>query len=227
MKFVHIMILLAILTAGCISPQIRTGMPAQYELPGLADTTIFYLNLSSVEIIYNVINKSSIDFGIEDGIESFSNPAAVDYSLKNVSMNVTMKSVRGRNYAHLNFSSNFSGFVAFTRPGGQDFTFVPQDNNTVRVVLPENFTAGTSFIGYISPDPDNITHDQKGREVLIWKNPQNKKIRVRYHEKDTPLMLMYLFGFLSMCGIAVWMYYYRSISSLRKKREMLEKEPPR
>lgn len=227
MKFVYILILLIILTGGCIMPQVKTGTPAQYELPGLSNTTIFYLNISSAEVIYNIVNKTSVDFLIEDGIENFNNPVAVDYSLKNASMNISIKSSRGKNYAHVNFSSNFSGYVAITRPGGQDFTFVPTDNNTIQVVLPKNFTAATKFIGYISPDPDNITHDLKGREVLIWKNPQNKKIRVRYHEKDTPVNLMYLFGFLSICAIAIWIYYYRSISLLRKKREMLEKERPR
>ena len=109
-------------------------------------------------------------------------------------MNVSIISIMARNYAHFNFSSNFSGFVAYTRPGGQDFTYIPVDNGTIRVVLPENFTAGTIFLGYIQPNPDNITKDSSGREVLVWNNAQNKKIRVRYHQK----------GYTGNVNVYVW-----------------------
>ncbi len=225
MKFILILILLLVFLQGCISPAVKTGDPSRYELPGLANTTIFYLNLSSVQVIYNVVDRTSVDYRIEDSIQTFRNPVAVDYSGKNVSMNVSIISIRARNYAHLNFSSNFSGFVAFTMPGGQDFTYIPVDNSTIRVVLPENFTAGTIFLGYIQPKPDNISQDLSGREVLVWNKAQNKKIRVRFHQNDTPLMLMYLFGSLLISALIVWGYYRYSISAIKKKREMLEKFP--
>jgi Family of unknown function (DUF5803) len=225
MKFILILILLLVFLQGCISPAVKTGDPSRYELPGLANTTIFYLNLSSVQVIYNVVDRTSVDYRIEDSIQTFRNPVAVDYSGKNVSMNVSIISIRARNYAHLNFSSNFSGFVAFTMPGGQDFTYIPVDNSTIRVVLPENFTAGTIFLGYIQPKPDNISQDLSGREVLVWNKAQNKKIRVRFHQNDTPVMLMYLFGSLLISALIVWGYYRYSISAIKKKREMLEKFP--
>jgi len=225
MKFIPVLILLLVFFQGCISPAVKTGDPSRYELPGLANTTIFYLNLSSVQVIYNVIDRTSVDYRIEDSIQTFRYPVAVDYSGKNVSMNVSIISIKARNYAHFNFSSNFSGFVAFTLPGGQDFTFIPVDNSTIRVVLPENFTSGTIFLGYVQPKPDNITKDSSGREVLVWNKAQNKKIRVRYHQNDTPVMLMYLFGSLLVCALIVWGYYHYSIYTLKKKREMLEKFP--
>jgi len=225
MKFIPVLILLLVFFQGCISPAVKTGDPSRYELPGLANTIIFYLNLSSVQVIYNVIDRTSVDYRIEDSIQTFRYPVAVDYSGKNVSMNVSIISIKARNYAHFNFSSNFSGFVAFTLPGGQDFTFIPVDNSTIRVVLPENFTSGTIFLGYVQPKPDNITKDSSGREVLVWNKVQNKKIRVRYHQNDTPVMLMYLFGSLLVCALIVWGYYHYSIYTLKKKREMLEKFP--
>lgn len=225
MKIVLVFILLLILLQGCISPTVKTGDPSRYELPGLVNTTIFYLNLSSVQAIYNVVDRASVDYRIEDSIQTFRHPVAVDYSGKNVSMNVSIISIMAKNYAHFNFSSNFSGFVAFTMPGGQDFTYFPTDNSTIRVVLPENFTTGTIFLGYVQPGPDNITKDSSGREILVWNNPQNKKIRVRYHQNDTPVMLMYLFGSLLVAALFVWGYYHYSISALKKKREMLEKFP--
>lgn len=224
MKLIYILTLLSIIASGCISTQIEKGNTSQYEFPGVPNTTIFYLNLSSIEVIYNVVNKTTVDFRIEDRIETFKNPAAIDYSGRNASMNVSIISNKARNYAHFNFSSNFTGYVAFTRPGGQDFSYVSPDNSTIRVVLPENFTTGTLFIGYISPEPDNITIDSKGRQVLIWNNTTNEKIRVRYYQKDTPMMLMYLFTFLLACAVLIWGYYYSSISKLVKKRKMLEKD---
>lgn len=225
MKFVLILILFLVFLQGCISPTVKTGDPSRYELPGLANTTIFYLNLSSVQVIYNVVDRTSVDYRIEDSIQTFRQPVAIDYSGKNVSMNVSIISIRGKNYAHLNFSANFSGFVAFTIPGGQDFTYIPIDNSTIRVVLPKNFTAGTIFLGYVQPEPDNISKDFSGREVLVWNNTQNEKIRVRYHQNDTSVMLMYLFGSLLIAAVIVWGYYHYSISALKKKREMLEKGP--
>ncbi len=223
MKLIIGLIIFSVLVAGCISPDVKTGDPLQYELPGMENTTIFYLNLSSTQVIDNVINQTSVDYRIDDSIQTFRNPVAVDYRGNNASLNVTIKTIMGRNYAHFNFSTNFSGFVAYTRPGGQDFTYIPEGNRTIRVVLPENFTAGTMFLGYIQPDPDNITHDALGREVLIWNNSVAPKIRVRYHNRDTPELLLYMFGFLLICAVIVWVYYYFSISALKRKRKMLER----
>lgn len=222
MKLIIALVMFSVLAAGCISPDIKTGDPSQYELPGLENTTIFYLNLSSTQVTENVINQTSVDYRIEDSIQTFRHPVAVDYQGNNASVNVTIKTIMGRNYAHFNFSTNFSGFVAYTTPGGQDFTYIPTGNGTIRVVLPKNFTAGTMFLGYIQPNPDNITRDSSGREVLVWDNPAGQKIRVRYHHRDTPILLIYMFGFLLFCALIVWGYYYFSISALKKKRKMLE-----
>lgn len=221
MKLVLILILLLVLGEGCISPVVKTGDPSQYELTGLTNTTIFYLNLSTVKVIDNIINKTSVDYLIEYNVENFRHPIAVDYSGNNASVNVSIITNRGKNYAHFNFSSNFSGFAAYTIPGGQDFTYLPVSNKTIRVVLPENFTAGTMFLGYVDPNPNNITQDSSGREVLIWDNP-GKKIRVRFHHRDTPVLLMYLFGFLLACAVIIRVYYHYSILALSKKRKMLE-----
>jgi hypothetical protein len=223
MKLILILILLSLMFAGCLTTEVKTGEASQYEFPGLNNTTIFYLNISSIKVIDNVINKTSFDLLIEGNIESFKYPVAVDYSGNNVSANVTIFTVLGKNYAQFNFSSNFSGFVAYTIPGTQDFNYLPAGNGTIRVVLPENFTAGTMFLGYIQPKPDNITQDQSGREVLIWDNPAGEKIRVKYSHRDTPELLLYLFVTLVICAIIIWAYYYFSISALSKKRKMLEK----
>src|SRR5659263_347684 len=122
MKLIIALVMFSVLVAGCISPDVKTGDPSQYELPGLENTTIFYLNLSFTQVIDNVINQTSVDYIIEDSIQTFRNPAAVDYAGNNASVNVSIKTIMGRNYAHFNFSTNFSGFVAYTRPGGQGFT---------------------------------------------------------------------------------------------------------
>jgi hypothetical protein len=224
MKSILILVLLLVLFQGCIDPQVKTGDSSQYELPGLNNTTIFYLNVSSTQVIENINDRISFDYQIEDNIATFKNPVAVDHSGNNASINVSIRTIMGRNYAHFNFSSNFSGFVAYSGPGGQDFTYYPPMNRTIRVVLPVNFTAGTMFLGYIQPKPDNITQDSSGREVIIWNNASRQKIRVKYHHRDMTELLEYFIGFLLICTIIIWGYYKYSISAIQKKRKMLEKD---
>jgi len=224
MRSVIFLLLLLVLLQGCINPQVKTGDPSRYELPGLNNTTIFYLNVSSTQVIENINDRISFDYPIVDNIATFKNPIAVDYSGNNASVNISIINTLVGNYAHFNFSSNFSGYVAYSGPGGQDFTYFPPLNRTIRVVLPVNFTAGTMFLGYIQPKPDNITQDSSGREVLIWNNASRGKIRVKYHHKDMTEMLVYFVGFLLICSVIIWGYYKYSISAIQKKRKMLEKD---
>ena len=224
MRSALFILLLLVLFQGCISPQINTGDPSRYELPGLNDTTIFYLNVSSTQVIENVNDRMSFDYQIVDNIATFKDPVAVDYSGNNASVNVSIITILGRNFAHFNFSSNFSGFIAYSGPGGQDFTYFAPINRTIRVVLPVNFTAGTMFLGYIQPKPDNITQDSSGREVLTWNNATREKIRVKYHHKDMTELLVYFVGFLLICAIIIWGYYKFSVSALQKRRKLLEKD---
>jgi hypothetical protein len=221
-----ILILLSALAAGCIAPEIMTGNPAEYELPGLNTTTIFYLNVSSVQIIDNVINETSADFIIGGNIEAnFRNPVAVDYSGKNVSFNVSEELILGKNYARFIFSSPFSGFVAFTQSIGPDFMYPLTKNGTVMVVLPVNYTV-RSFLGIAEPKPDNITRDTSGREVLIWEKPypEHNSIRVKYSYKDAQTLVFYFLFSLFIFAILVSGYYYFILSRLKKKRTLMEKD---
>lgn len=224
MKSILIMILLIVIAGGCISPSVEMGDPSRYEFPGLENTTIFFLNISSVKVIDNINDTNSINYLITDNIQSFRYPAAVDYSGKNVSVNVSVMTIMGKNYANFNFSSNFSGFIAYSLPGTQDFTYLPAANTTVRIVLPNNFTARTMFMGYVQPEPDNVTQDSYQREVITWNNTQREKIRVKYHHKDTPRLLLYLLGSLFISAFIIWSYYQFSIKMLVNKRKMLEKD---
>ncbi|MCZ7402656.1 MAG: DUF5803 family protein [Candidatus Methanoperedens sp.] len=224
MRSVFFLLLLLVLMEGCINPQVKTGNSSQYELPGFNNTTIFYLNISSTQVIENINNRTSFDYQILDNINTFKNPVAVDYSGNNASFNVSIISMLGRNYAHFNFSSNFSGYVAYSLPGGQDFTYSPPINRTIRVILPVNYTAGTMFLGYMQPKPDNITHDPSGREVIIWNNASSENIRVKYNQKENTQLLVYFVGFLLISTVIIWGYYKYSISAIQKKRKMLEKD---
>ncbi|MDP2841634.1 MAG: hypothetical protein Q8O17_05105, partial [Candidatus Methanoperedens sp.] len=97
MKSYLLLILLSFLAAGCIAPEIQTGNPSEYELPGLENTTVFYLNFSSVEVVDNVVNSTSVAFILRDKTEAnFRNPVAVDYSGKNVSFNVSKEVIFGK-----------------------------------------------------------------------------------------------------------------------------------
>jgi len=226
-RSLFILVLLSVLVAGCIAPEIQSGNPAEYELPGLNNTTIFYLNFSYMQVVENVINTSSVDFIILDNNEmNFRDPVAVDYSGNNVSFNVSTVIIFGKVFAHFDFASPFSGFVASTQSIGEDFNYPVMKNDTIRVVLPPNYTASSRFLGVAMPVPDNITLDAKGREVLTWDNPypENKTIRVKYYQKNTPTLLFYFFFTLLICFILVLAYYYRNISELKKKRTLLEKD---
>lgn len=226
MKYL-LLILLSVIAAGCISPQIHAGNPEEFELPGLDNTTIFYLNLSSVQVVENVINTTTLRVIILDKAETDSmNPVAVDYSGNNVTFNVSRELIFGKNYARFDFSSPFSGFVAFTQSGGQDFSYPLIKNSTIRVVLPLNYTSQSSFLGVAQPEPDNITNDVKGREVLIWKNPypDHKSIRVKYSHKTAPTLLFYFLFSLFILAALVLGYYYMSLNALKKKRSAMEKD---
>lgn len=219
-------VLLLILTAGCVYPQIEAGNPTEYELPGLNNTTVFYLADSSVQVVENVVNKTSVDFIINGNANTnFRNPVAVDYSGKNVSFNASMGPVLGKNYIQMNFSSPFSGWVAYTQTGGGDFIYPITKNGTIRVVLPSNYTA-TSFLGLIQPPPDNITQDASGREVIIWEkpDPEDGQITVKYQLKDAPTLLLYFLFSLFIFFIFVMGYYLWNINELKKKRILMEKD---
>ncbi len=223
---VLILLLLSVLAAGCISPAIQKGSREEYELPGINNTTIFYLNVSSMQIIENVVNTTSTRLVIgEDGEMDFRNVVAVDYSGNNVSFNVSKEVVLGRSYVRFDFNTPFSGYVAYTQSGSQDFSRMLTKNGSVRVVLPANFTTGNRFLGITQPEPDNITFDSEGKEVLIWENPypEHKNIYVKYYHKSAPMMLFYFFILFSIAAILIWGYYYLSLSALRKKHEWLEK----
>lgn len=228
MKSVLLLVLmLSVFVAGCISPQIQLGTPSQYELPGLLNTTILYLNISMVQVVENLNNTTSARVIIGDSSQSnFINPVAVDHSGKNVSFNVSKERSLGKNYANFNFSSPFSGFIAFTMADGQDIFYTLTKKGAVEIILPVNFTAGSRFLGVMQPAPDNITHDAAGREVLFWNDPypENKQIRIKYQHKNTADLLVYFFISLLLCAILVMGYYYLTLSSMRKKRMIMEKD---
>ncbi len=227
MKYYLILILLSFLAAGCISPAIQTGTPSEYELPGLENTTVFYLNISSVQVVDNIVNSTSVAFILRDKTEAnFRNPVAVDYSGKNVSFNVSKEVIFGKVFARFEFDSPFSGFVAFTESGSQDFNYLLTKNGSIRVVLPVNYTAGSTFLGVSQPKPDNITNDASGREVLAWEKPYpgHKSIRVKYSHKDAPILLFYFLFTLFIFAVMVMGYYYFSLNSLKKKRTLIERD---
>ncbi len=223
MKPYFLLLFLLVLAAGCIAPEISKGNPSEYELPGLINTTIIYLNLSSVEIVDNVMNSTSDGFFIT-GDEISLNPVAVDYFGKNVSFNVSTELFQGKDFANFSFNSLFSGYVAITQPGSQDFTYLTTKNATVKVILPVNYTV-QSFLGIAEPKPDNITLDSSGREVLIWNKPYpEESIRVVYEDKKAPTLLLYFLVILFICSVVILGYYYTSISKLKKRRAKMEKD---
>ncbi len=215
-----------VILEGCIATEPQAGSPGEYELPGINDTTIFYLNSSTVHVVENVINETSVSFILEEtGDMNFRNPVAVDYSGKNVTFTISKEPILGKTYVKFEFESSFSGFIAYTQPGGQEFERTLTKNGSVRVILPLNFTTGSRFFGIAQPDPDNVTFDTSGREVLIWEAPypDHEKIEVKYYYKSAPTALYYFFIMLFTSFIVIYSYYYLSMRALRKKREMMEK----
>ncbi|MDD5617165.1 MAG: DUF5803 family protein [Candidatus Methanoperedens sp.] len=216
-------ILLFFLVAGCISSEVPAGAPGQYELPGIDNTTIYYLNASTVKVVDSVTNETTIKYMLDDSSETnFRDPVAVNYSGENVSFNVTSEPIMGRSYIRFDFSSEFSGFVAFTQSDGLDFVRTTKENTSVRVVLPPGYTTGSRFLGIPTPEPDNVTTDAMGREVLIWEKPYPYQISVKYYQRNAPVLMYYFSIILIVCVVVISSYYYLSIRSLRKKRGTIE-----
>jgi hypothetical protein len=223
MKLWFLIILLFFLAAGCISSEVPAGSPGQYELPGIDNTTIYYLNASSVKVVDSVSNETTIKYMLDDSTEmNFRDPVAVNYSGNNMSFNVTSEPIFGRSYIRFDFSSEFSGFVAFTQSDGQDFTRTTRENRSVRVVLPSCHTTGSRFLGVSNPEPDNVTTDALGREVLIWDNPYPYQISVKYYQRSAPTLFFYFSVILVICVVVISGYYYFAIRALRKKRGGIE-----
>jgi hypothetical protein len=224
MKYWITVILLLFFVSGCISSDVPSGTRGQYELPGIVNTTIYYLNGSTVMVVDSIANETSIKYMLDDTSESnFKDPVAVNSSGNNVSFNVTSEPIFGRSYIRFDFSSEFTGFVAFTQSDGQDFNRITVKNRSVRVVLPPDYTTGSRFLGIPNPEPDNITIDTLGREVLIWDNPYPLQISVRYYHRSAPTMLAYFLIILIICVSVISGYYYLTIRSLKKKRNQIEK----
>lgn len=222
----YLVLLLLLLAAGCISPPIQTGTTSQYEFPGLNNTTIFYLNFTSVQVVENVVNKTSVEFTVRERAETdFRNPVAVDYSGNDVSFNTSKDTIFSMAVVRLNFSSPFSGFVAYTQSAAQDFIYPLTKNASVRAVLPRNYTV-SSFLGIAQPMPDSITEDAEGREVLIWEKPypEHNSIRVKYIHRSIPTLVFYFVFSLLMTALFIAGYYYFSLSALRKRRRKMEKD---
>ncbi len=225
MKLWFLIILLFFLAAGCISSEVPAGAPGQYELPGIENTTIYYLNASSVKVVDSVNNETTIKYMLDDATEmNFRDPVAVNYSGNNVSFNVTSEPIFGRSYIRFDFSSEFSGFVAFTQKDGQDFARTTRENRSVRVVLPFGHTTGSRFLGVANPEPDNVTTDALGREVLIWDNPYPYQISVKYYQRSAPTLFFYFSVIIVICVVVISAYYYFTIRALKRKRGEIEKK---
>jgi len=225
MKVWFLIILLFFLVAGCISSEVPAGASGQYELPGIDNTIIYYLNSSTVKVVDSVTNETTIKYMLDDSTETnFRDPVAVNSSGKNVSFNVTSEPIFGRSYIRFDFSSELSGFVAFTQSDGQDFTRMTRENSSVRVVLPPGHTTGSRFLGVANPEPDNVTTDTLGREVLIWDNPYPLQISVKYYPRSAPTLFSYFSIILVICVVVISAYYYFTIRSLKKKRDVIEKK---
>ena len=225
MKLWFLIILLLFLAAGCISSEVPAGAPGQYELPGIDNTTIYYLNASTVKVVDSASNETTLKYMLDDVSETnFRDPVAVNSSGKNVSFNVTSEPIFGRSYIRFDFSSEFSGFVAFTQPDGQDFTRMTRENRSVRVVLPSGHTTGSRFLGVANPEPDNVTTDALGREVLIWDNPYPYQISVKYYQRSAPTLFFYFSVIIVICVVVISGYYYFTIRALKRKRGEIEKK---
>jgi len=140
-------------------------------------------------------------------------PVAVDISGNKVDFNVSREAIFGKTFMRFDFNTSFTGYVAFSQSNDGEFSRQVMRNGSIHVVLPVNFTTGSKFLGIAIPEPDNITIDTLGREVLIWNDPYPKYnlISVKYYQKSSPLML---FGFMVILlggVLIVSCYYYFSI----------------
>jgi len=226
MRRVLLLVILSTIVAGCMFNEVKKGTPEEYTLPGINNTIIYYINASSVQVVEHVMNRTTVmELPGDNG--DIENAIAVDSSGKNVTFNVSEQVIFGKRFVRFDFDSNFSGFVAYTyNSGSQDF-FIPLiKNKSVMVVLPQNYTTGSRFLGIARPEPDNITTDTSGREVLVWEHPypEHRFISVKYYPENAPRMLSYLAVFFLITSLLIAGYYYYSIRVLKKKRMLVEEK---
>ena len=225
-SFLFPVILVLVLFAGCIESGVEKGDIAQYELPGLPNTTIYYMNDSSIKVVENVVNSTFTKINLGDTTDmAIKDPVAVDISGNKVDFNVSREAIFGKTFMRFDFNTSFTGYVAFSQSNDGEFSRQVMRNGSIHVVLPVNFTTGSKFLGIAIPEPDNTTIDTLGREVLIWNDPypEYNLISVKYYQKSSPLMLFGFMSILLLCVLIVSCYYYFSIRALRKKRELMEK----
>ena len=170
-SFLFPVILALVLFAGCIESGVKKGDIAEYELPGLPNTTIYYLNDSSIKVVENVVNSTFTKINLGDTTDmAIKDPVAVDISGNKVDFNVSREAIFGKTFMRFDFNTSFTGYVAFSQSNDGEFSRQVMRNGSIHVVLPVNFTTGSKFLGIAIPEPDNTTIDILGREVGVLLN---------------------------------------------------------
>ncbi|MHC1576487.1 MAG: DUF5803 family protein [Methanosarcinaceae archaeon] len=237
------------------------------------NTTTFYLSDNgSVRTVHAIENASSINIiTIEDILGPGDDPISnivivadaadqVDASAETfmelslagstsiINYTLSKSKERAQEKFHLNFNGNITGFVAYTLkvPSKQDFLYVPTHPSVVRIILPQGYSTGNSFIGKVQPEPDERFNDIRDREVLVWhdlrvnqssffdmgddvlsSSSQKEILRpvsIKIYTSSAPKMLLIGMSILLIGALAVIVNYYRTRRRLEKLRESIEKD---
>lgn len=222
------------------------------EIP--ANVTTYYLleEKKQIQVVHQLINSSELEIipmeGLGGGpvdtpvknlillagpanrtdvsVETFmelsnlTGPSDVNYTL--------LKQTRqNQKIIKLIFDEPVTGYLAYTMElqGGRSFMTPNPSSAFVRAVLPEGYVTGNRVFGIPRPEPESITHDSEGRQVLMWRDlKKDEIIHVKYYEKSAPKWFFASIVALIFGGLLTLTYYSRGKKDIRKSREIFELE---
>jgi hypothetical protein len=145
----------------------------------------------------------------------------------NVSYNVLYSESSRNKKIQFEFADTINGYVAYTYYWEQgQLYYILSRNETVNVVLPQDYDTGNIIFGLPKPKPDNKRLDDHNRIWLVWDNPNPKHqfIHVKYYRSSLPTVMGFVGLVLFVASLVTGIYFKNEIRKLQKKREIIEKD---
>lgn len=115
---------------------------------------------------------------------------------------------------------NGSGKLAYTSgSGAKEFGQESFAEGTTEVILPPDRRASSFLFGEVSPGGYDTYVDDRDRLHVVWDEPIDRGVYVRYYLPRDVLLFRGLVALLSVVALVGLAYYYRRIRSLEERRK--------
>ncbi len=209
-------------------------------------STFFVYPNKTVRVIYTVVNaprlevvlpkdisgvKSEKEPGIDNLVVIGNTGSSTVFSgineFSNISYNVSYSESSVNKKIQFEFAKTINGYVAYTYSWEQGQLYhILSRNETVNVVLPQDYDTGNMIFGLPKPKPDTKRLDDRNRIWLVWDNPNPKHrfIHVKYYKSSLPTIMGFVGLVLLVASLVTAIYFKNEIRKLRKKREIIDKD---